>query len=46
MKKCQTCRYFPCTKFQCNIGNKEGCENYESEISKVIKLLEKYEDKK
>lgn len=46
MKKCQTCIYFPCTKFQCNILDKEGCENYESIVSKEIKSLEKWKNDK
>jgi len=44
MKKCQTCAYFVCTKVQCNIGNKEGCEEYESRVSKEIKSLGKWEN--
>lgn len=37
MKKCQTCRYFPCTKIQCNIENKEGCNDYRSIVQEEIK---------
>lgn len=36
MKKCQTCIYFPCYKWQCNINNQEGCEEYKSEVSKIL----------
>lgn len=43
MKTCQTCIYYPCTKFVCNIGNKEGCEEYESIVSREIKSLGKCE---
>jgi len=39
MKTCQTCTYFPCTKLVCNIGNKEGCEEYKSVVSKMIEEM-------
>ena len=37
MKKCQTCIYFPCYKWQCSIDDKVGCGTYESEVTKIIK---------
>lgn len=46
MKKCQTCIYFVCYKWQCNINNKEGCEEYESEASKLIKESATYDQKR
>lgn len=39
MKKCQTCNRFPCLKVQCCIGNKEGCEDYESQAAAVMKQV-------
>ena len=39
---CKTCIYFPCLKFVCNIGNKEGCEDYKS----VVRAEEEQIDKK
>lgn len=40
MRKCQTCNSFPCLKVQCCIGNKDGCEDYESQVAAVMKLVE------
>lgn len=40
-KKCQLCAYFPCLKFQCNIGNKEGCEDFKSYTGKKIEDINK-----
>ena len=39
-KSCRTCAYFPCTKVNCTIGNKEPCNDYESTISKIPKEME------
>lgn len=33
---CRNCTYFPCLKFVCNIGNKEGCSDYKSIVTKEI----------
>lgn len=43
MKKCQTCRYFPCYRWECSIDDKVGCGTYESEVTKIIKQLVKNE---
>lgn len=44
-KKCKNCRWFPCTKFECNIGSKNGCLDFESTVQKELKesliILEK-----
>jgi len=44
---CKTCTYYPCLKVQCNIGNKEGCNDYknfvQSEIEKIDKEAERRE---
>ena len=40
MKICKNCVFFPCTKPQCQIG-KQGCNDYESIVSKEIKDIGK-----
>ena len=41
-KICRNCIYFPCTKPQCEIGQK-GCDDYESIVEAEIKKIgEKY----
>lgn len=40
-KKCKTCAYFPCYKTCCNLGNKEGCEDYKSITRKAIEDIHK-----
>ena len=37
-KTCKTCLYFPCTKPQCEIGQK-GCNDYESTVNAEIKKI-------
>lgn len=46
MKNCRTCTYYPCLKVQCSIGNKEGCEDYQSIVTTEIKkkVDDYYED--
>lgn len=43
---CRNCCYFPCYKTTCNIGNKEGCDNFKSITSKEIDNIDKLIDKK
>lgn len=50
-KSCRNCKYFPCLKFECNFGSKEGCSDFKSivtyEIEKIDNKKENtYENKK
>lgn len=38
---CRNCCYFPCYKTICNIGNKQGCDNFKSVITKEIENISK-----
>lgn len=38
---CRTCKYFPCLKFTCSLGNKEGCEDYKSIVEDEIEKIDK-----
>lgn len=38
---CKTCIYFPCLKFTCNIGNKEGCDEYKSIVREEEEQIDK-----
>ena len=38
MKRCRDCANFPCLKVQCSIGNKEGCEDFKSQMAKLVKV--------
>lgn len=40
-EKCKTCAFFPCLKSTCNLGNKEGCDNYKSVTQKEINEIDK-----
>ena len=40
-KKCRTCLYFPCLKFTCNIGNKQGCDDFKSVVTNEIEKIDK-----
>ena len=40
-KKCRNCTFFPCLHPICNIGNKEGCDNFKSIIQKEIENINK-----
>lgn len=37
-RSCRTCRYFPCTKPQCEL-TKQGCNDYESIVEAEIKRI-------
>lgn len=37
---CRNCFYFPCFKNICNIGNKQGCEDYKSIVTKEIEKID------
>lgn len=39
-KNCKNCAYFPCLNPICNIGNKEGCDDFKSVIQKEIENTE------
>lgn len=41
---CRTCIYFPCLKYTCNIGNKEGCEDYKSIVTEEIENIKEEEN--
>lgn len=38
---CKNCIYFPCLKFTCNFGNKEGCIDYKSIVQSEIENINK-----
>lgn len=44
-KKCCICTYFPCLKFTCNIGNKQGCDEFKSIVTNEIEKIDKKIDK-
>lgn len=39
MKTCRTCKYFPCTKQQCEIGQ-QGCNDYVSIVEAEIRKID------
>lgn len=40
-EKCRNCVFFPCLRPTCNIGNKEGCDNFKSIIQKELEEIDK-----
>ncbi len=38
MKRCRDCAYMPCTKEECDIENQNGCNDFESQIAKLVKV--------
>ena len=38
---CKNCIYFPCLKFTCSIGNKEGCAEYKSIVQAEIENIDR-----
>lgn len=40
-EKCRNCAFFLCLRNTCNIGNKEGCDNYQSITQKALNEIDK-----
>ena len=38
---CRKCKYFVCTKPQCNINNEEGCNDFQNIVEAEIKEIDK-----
>ena len=40
-KSCKNCIHYPCTKKECDIENKNGCNEYKSIIKSAIEIIDK-----